>query len=46
MSNEFNVAVKLQADASQYTAEFARAGRTAQPGSWLWRQLRKRQSPR
>lgn len=30
MSNEFNVAVKLQADASQYTAEFTRAGRTAQ----------------
>ena len=29
MSNEFNVAVKLQADASQYTAEFTRAGRTA-----------------
>lgn len=30
MANEFNVAVKLQADASQYTAEFTKAGQTAQ----------------
>ncbi|MBU1352093.1 MAG: phage tail length tape measure family protein [Gammaproteobacteria bacterium] len=30
MSNEFKVAVKLQADASQYTAEFTKAGQTAQ----------------
>ena len=30
MANEFNVAVKLHADASQYTAEFMRAGQVAQ----------------
>lgn len=30
MATEMNVAVRLQADASQYTAEFTRAGTTAQ----------------
>ncbi|MEO8120466.1 MAG: phage tail length tape measure family protein, partial [Rhodoferax sp.] len=30
MGNELNVAVKLHADASQYTAEFTKAGQTAQ----------------